>query len=554
VLPAGATQTTQHVYGVTGVINSNDLLASTIYPDNGQPHTESYTYSYDSNGNRTQVVTAGTPPTTATYQTGTGNRISSDGTFNYIFDHEGNLQQKSKGAGQETWYYTYDNANRLVSVRKTSDGSTNQVWATYTYDVEGHRVKQQEWTLASGLTTVTRFAYDGDQVWADLDNSNNVLVRYLYGTGVDDILTRTQVSGTTATVMAYLRDRLGSVRDLLQFNTQTIVEHRDYDGFGNIVVDTAPAVGDRYGFTGREFDSNTGLQYNRARYYDPATGRWISEDPLRFAAGDANLYRYVRNQSTGLTDPSGLVAPPPGFERIGGNRFGDWTIEQFGIDAPAFGLGTGKDTDNYGSLGKITFTPAPGAVTADTVGFIQIVRMTMVKKDDPSKKKDMTHRGPDKIKHRITAKGWAVDRQPRIFGWYGCDDTGNPQKPIGGLGMTITPWRPGNGKRPAVLEDLPSGPEPNPDVTLPLSGWIIKYEFETYAVEKLANGKPGRIYGGISWGFTVDSQGKVASLPRKFISTPSADFFEAIAAWNKQAAGPPAQRTMPGQRPLDIGK
>jgi RHS repeat-associated protein len=51
------------------------------------------------------------------------------------------------------------------------------------------------------------------------------------------------------------------------------------------------AVGDRHDFTGREFAHETGLQYNRARYYDPTTGRWTSQDPLGFLADDTNLYR-----------------------------------------------------------------------------------------------------------------------------------------------------------------------------------------------------------------------------------------------------------------------
>ncbi len=52
----------------------------------------------------------------------------------------------------------------------------------------------------------------------------------------------------------------------------------------------------------------TGLQYNRARFYDPATGRWISQDRLGFDAGDSNLYRYVRNEPISQTDPKGLQA------------------------------------------------------------------------------------------------------------------------------------------------------------------------------------------------------------------------------------------------------
>jgi RHS repeat-associated protein len=64
--------------------------------------------------------------------------------------------------------------------------------------------------------------------------------------------------------------------------------------------------GDRYGYTARERDLETQLQYNRARYYDPASGRWITQDPLGFDAGDSNLYRYVNNQPVEKTDPTGL--------------------------------------------------------------------------------------------------------------------------------------------------------------------------------------------------------------------------------------------------------
>jgi RHS repeat-associated protein len=54
-------------------------------------------------------------------------------------------------------------------------------------------------------------------------------------------------------------------------------------------------------------DTETGFQFNRARYYDPRIGRWISQDPLGFDAGDSNLYRYVHDRSTFATDPSGLA-------------------------------------------------------------------------------------------------------------------------------------------------------------------------------------------------------------------------------------------------------
>jgi RHS repeat-associated protein len=62
-------------------------------------------------------------------------------------------------------------------------------------------------------------------------------------------------------------------------------------------------------YTGQVQDGETGLYYCNARYYDPAQGRFLSVDPMGFAAGDTNLYRYVGNDAIGKTDPSGLLTP-----------------------------------------------------------------------------------------------------------------------------------------------------------------------------------------------------------------------------------------------------
>ncbi|MBK8276652.1 MAG: RHS repeat-associated core domain-containing protein, partial [Nitrospira sp.] len=66
-----------------------------------------------------------------------------------------------------------------------------------------------------------------------------------------------------------------------------------------------------YTYTGREFDSESGLYYYRARYYDPASGRFLQEDPMGVVGGDINLLRYVRNNPVNLLDPFGLVDKPP---------------------------------------------------------------------------------------------------------------------------------------------------------------------------------------------------------------------------------------------------
>jgi RHS repeat-associated protein len=61
-----------------------------------------------------------------------------------------------------------------------------------------------------------------------------------------------------------------------------------------------------FGYTGKYFDETTGLQNSWNRWYSPKMGRFISQDPIGFAAGDANMYRYVGNSSPNATDPSGL--------------------------------------------------------------------------------------------------------------------------------------------------------------------------------------------------------------------------------------------------------
>ncbi len=67
----------------------------------------------------------------------------------------------------------------------------------------------------------------------------------------------------------------------------------------------------QFGFTGRMFDTATGLQNNLNRWYDPAVGRWISEDSIGFAAGHSNLYRCVGNGPTNFIDPNGLASSYP---------------------------------------------------------------------------------------------------------------------------------------------------------------------------------------------------------------------------------------------------
>lgn len=100
----------------------------------------------------------------------------------------------------------------------------------------------------------------------------------------------------------YHQDYLGSVT-AVSHGDGTLDQEQTYSAFGTL---TAGTMVDRYGWTGREFDADTSLYYDRARWYDPTTRRFMTEDPMDFQAGDYNLYRYVGNQPTRYTDPSGM--------------------------------------------------------------------------------------------------------------------------------------------------------------------------------------------------------------------------------------------------------
>ena len=103
----------------------------------------------------------------------------------------------------------------------------------------------------------------------------------------------------------YHADGLGSIVAITDANMQ-VVQRYSYESFGRVKVSNR-SFKNIYTYTGREWDGEIGLHYYRARYYDPMAGRFISKDPIGFAGGDVNLYRYVGNGPVVWIDPSGLL-------------------------------------------------------------------------------------------------------------------------------------------------------------------------------------------------------------------------------------------------------
>jgi RHS repeat-associated protein len=298
----------QHQNGTAGVLadyaysyDAADTLSSET--DNGTPISYGYdanhqltsagalNYTYDLNGNRTM----------SGYATGSDNRLTSDGTWNYTYDNENNVVSKTNISSGEVWTYSYDDRNHLTSaVDKTSGGTLIQQ-VTYQLDVFGNRVEAD--VTVNGATTVTKYAYDGNNVWADLNSNNQLQMRRLYD-ATDAVFARIDSAGNAAW---YLPDHLGSVRDIESNATQAVIDHLDYDAYGKITNETQQANGDRYKYASYWFEVTTGLYHTPNREYNPLIGRWYSEDPSGFGAGDSNLGRYASNDPTNATDPLGLM-------------------------------------------------------------------------------------------------------------------------------------------------------------------------------------------------------------------------------------------------------
>jgi RHS repeat-associated protein len=252
-------------------------------------------YSYDATGNRTN----------AGYQTGQDNRLLSDGTYTYAYDNEGNRSARTSIATGEVTQYTWDYRNRLTSVTTQDSSGTVTKSVAYTYDVYGQRIAKSIDTDGAGSSApqTERMVYDGSNIALTFDETGIQTHRYLHGPRVDQILAdETQTSVNWALV-----DNQGTVRDVVDSQGQ-VLNHLIYDSYGQVTSETNSTVEFRYGYTGRERDEETGLNYYRARYYDATTGGFLSEDPMSFAAGDYNLSRYVFGSPTNWNDPSGLNA------------------------------------------------------------------------------------------------------------------------------------------------------------------------------------------------------------------------------------------------------
>ncbi len=166
---------------------------------------------------------------------------------------------------------------------------------TFRYDPFGRRIQK------SGPLGTTNYLYegDGDNVIEEVDNGGNVLARYTQGLETDELLSELR-SGTTS---YFEQDTLSSVTSLSN-PAGSLANTYTFDSFGNVTASTGTLT-NPFQYTGRDNDSETGLYYYRARYFDPRVGRFISEDPLG-VRDHLNMYAYVHNNPINFDDPLGL--------------------------------------------------------------------------------------------------------------------------------------------------------------------------------------------------------------------------------------------------------
>ena len=263
----------------TSKTNALNSMASTFAYDNiyqltGVSGIAPESYTFDPVGNRL------TSASLLTYSYNSSNRLTGSGSATYTFDSNGGTLTKTDTTGTTT--YTWDFENRLTSVHPP-----NQTTVTFKYDPFGRRIQKGS----------SVYLYDGANLIEEADSGGNMVARYVFGGEVDEPLAASRGTSTEF----YQADGLGSITSL-STTAGAMSDSFVYDSFGNVTSSTG-SFAQPFRYTGREWDAETGLYYYRARYYDPAIGRFLSEDPIR---SGINFYTYVINNPATFVDPLGL--------------------------------------------------------------------------------------------------------------------------------------------------------------------------------------------------------------------------------------------------------
>ena len=243
-----------------------------------------HTFTYDSVGNRTLKIEDG-DRTTLVYDACNQLLTSEDnsGTTTFTYDGNGNQTVVQKPSGDRTTQ-VWDYENRLVKTIQPSGGITSMA-----YDADGLRLKLEE------PTRTKLFVWDDQNYLAETDAAGATETAFTTEPSTYGGLISHRKAGASTT---YHFDALGSTRALTD-ESEAVLERYNYTAFGTLLG--SPTLLTPFlwgGMVGYYWDAALATQYIRARHYQPMIARWISLDPIGFAGGDANLFRYVGNSPT----------------------------------------------------------------------------------------------------------------------------------------------------------------------------------------------------------------------------------------------------------------
>jgi len=223
---------------------------------------------------------------------GSWNYNSDDELSSETYDQNGNVT----AADGKT--FGYDSQNELV----TMNGGAVQLM----YDGDGNRVAKA--VTSGGVTTTTYYLVDDlnptglPQI---MDELTNGVVTRTYTYGLQRISEEQIVSGAW-TPSFYSYDGMGSVRQLTSM-TGAVTDTYEYDAFGNEITHTGTTP-NNYLYRGEQYDSDLGLYYLRARYYNPLSGRFMSRDPYdgnKIIPNSLHKYLYAAGDPVNRIDPRG---------------------------------------------------------------------------------------------------------------------------------------------------------------------------------------------------------------------------------------------------------
>ena len=268
--------------------------------------TKAVTYTYDNVGNRLKEDD-GTTTTSYTYngldqlKTSTKEkRTAVDEVRQYSYDANGNQTDVKNTKTGQTESYTYDAENRLSKVAVTDKDGKTAVIQQNRYNGEGQMIQKVE-----GSKT-TNYYYQDGVVSYTTDGENSQTSQNLIGT--DGNILATQRYGSDHTdYLLYNKDIQGSSTSLVKENGSADATYQ-YTDFGETTINGDNKVENEVCYTGGIYDQSTGLYYLNARYYNPEDGRFVTEDTYRGETNEPdtqNLYVYCADNPVNYVDPSG---------------------------------------------------------------------------------------------------------------------------------------------------------------------------------------------------------------------------------------------------------